>query len=312
MSSFFINTHTKTHVPPSYILNRGWIDHSERHIPTYEEITTLPHTTIPSRAKNEEEEEEEDTGALSASSFDSLASHFEASYNHRFEEPGASTIPSFPRTIRSTVRRADTTRKEARERRKKRREEEVERRREEVRVLKALKMREVRRKLEVIGREAGVKVRGEEEGEFVDEALRELDLDGDWSPEKHDRGMAGLFEREEEEEDGLGFDEDGKPVWEDDIEIEDIVREEDDTGYTRKEEKKKRKKKKKKKEQAGEEGGAVDVDIMDADAEVVFDEGEEEEWDGTEEMRKRVLKRYMDGLDSLDFNDMVNFFFFLF
>ena len=286
--------------PSSYILNRGWIDRSERHVPTYEEII------ITHNPEKEEEEEEEDTGALSASSFDSLASRFEASYNHRFEEPGAGTIPRFPRTIPSTVRRADTTRKEARERRRRRREEEVERRREEVRVLKALKMREVRRKLEMIGREAGL--RGEldgEDGGFVDEALRELDLEGDWSPEKHDRGMAGLFEREGEE-DGLAFDEDGKPVWEDDIGIEDIVGHGDEAGSSQKEEEKKRKKKKKKKkkEQGGEEGGAVDVDAMDADVELEFDEGE---WDGTEEMRKKVLKRYMDGLDSLDFNDMVCF-----
>jgi protein KRI1 len=34
-------------------------------------------------------------------------------------------------------------------------------------------------------------------------------------------------------------------------------------------------------------------------------EEDEEEWDGTEEMRKRVLEKYMDEMYDLDFNDMV-------
>ena len=71
---------------------------------------------------------EMDTGLLSDTSFESLASHFEASYNHRFEEPGAATIASFPRVLPSAVRRQDTTRKDARERRKERKEEELRKR----------------------------------------------------------------------------------------------------------------------------------------------------------------------------------------
>ena len=31
----------------------------------------------------------------------------------------------------------------------------------------------------------------------------------------------------------------------------------------------------------------------------------EEEWDGTEEMRKKVLEQYLDELYEMDFNDMV-------
>jgi protein KRI1 len=53
------------------------------------------------------------------------------------------------------VRREDTTRKAARERRKQRKEEEVLKRKEEVRRMKGLKMKELRAKLERIGREAG-------------------------------------------------------------------------------------------------------------------------------------------------------------
>jgi len=272
------------------------------------------------------DEGEKDSGLESDASFESLASHFEASYNHRFEEPGAATIPTFPRTIQSTVRRQDTTRKEARERKKARKEEELEKKREEIRRLKALKMRDVKRKLEIIGRQAGLKKKGkgkdesvpdEEDDGLVDEALHELDLEGDWDPEKYDRQMAGLFNRnddafedgganEEDNDRSLRFDEDGKPVWDDDIDIGDITMQDDDDDVQSKENQKKDKKKKtkKKKDQGGDEEG-VDVDAMDADAPQVFGEEEEEVWDGSEEMRKRVLKKYMDELDAFDFNDMV-------
>ena len=319
----------------SYILNRGWIDHSERHIPTYDEITSTKRKKKVETSKLDEtttngfenaEVGEEDAGLLSDSSFDSLASHFEASYNHRFEEPGAATIPSFPRIIQSTVRRQDTTRKEARERRKMRKEEELAQRKEEVRVLKALKMREVRRKLELIGRQAGLKGKGkemremDEEDGVIDEALRELDLEGDWNSEEHDQQMAGLFDRDADgfeddgagrDEDGLKFDDDGKPVWDDDddIDIGDIALPDNDGVDVKPSRKEEKRKKKKKKKDQGNDDNAVDVDAMDADAEPVFqDDEDEEEWDGTEEMRKKVLKKYIDQLDALDFNDMVSSF----
>jgi protein KRI1 len=41
---------------------------------------------------------------------------------------------------------------------------------------------------------------------------------------------------------------------------------------------------------------------MDADVERVEDD---EEWDGTEEMRKRKLDEHMNDIYGLDFNDMV-------
>jgi protein KRI1 len=179
-------------------------------------------------------------------------------------------------------------------------------------------MREVRRKLEMIGRQAGFKMKGkgknivtadEEDSSFVDDALQELDLEGEWDPEKHDRQMAGLFDRDAEAfedegggpDEGLGFDEDGKPMWDDGIDIGDIAIPDDDV-LPNESRKKERKKKKKKTEQSNDDGG-VDIDAMDADVELKFED--DEEWDGTEEMRKRVLMRYMDELDTLDFNDMV-------
>ena len=56
---------------------------------------------------------------------------------------------------------------------------------EEVKRMKALRMREVRRKMERVGREAGLKrfrSRGNNDDDddgFVDEALKELDLEGE-------------------------------------------------------------------------------------------------------------------------------------
>lgn len=55
------------------------------------------------------------------------------------------------------VRREDTTRKEARERKKQRKEEELLKKKEEVKRLKGLKMKELRAKLDMIGREGGIK-----------------------------------------------------------------------------------------------------------------------------------------------------------
>lgn len=207
----------------------------------------------------------------------------------------------------------------------------MEKKREEVRRLKALKMREIRRKLEAIGREGGLLgtnssegkgkgkgVRWEDEdgeGGDMDEALKELDLEGDWDPEKHDQQMAGLFgaggEGDADWEDAGEVDEDGKPIWKDDIDIGDIHMSDDDDEHVvstadQKDKKKKKKKKKKKGGEDGYEDVGIDVDAMDADVQALKKEiGEEEEWDGTEEMRKRKLDEYMEEIYNLDFNDMV-------
>ncbi|KAF9012710.1 KRI1-like family C-terminal-domain-containing protein [Cyathus striatus] len=304
----------------NYILNRGWIDRSKQHIPTYNEITGRDKSKKKkskaeadgSEHSGEDQPSGEDDANLSDASFESLASHFEASYNHRFEEPGAASIAAFPRNIGSTVRREENTRKEARERRKQRKEEEIQKRKEEVRRLKALKMREIRRKLDMIGMEGGLLKKGEgaEAGGVVDEALKELDLEGEWDPEKHDQQMAGLFDGEgeveveddgEEWNDGAELDADGKPCWADDIDIGDIPMSDDD-AYPVEGSSKKEKKKKKKKKKGGEEEEDFGVDIDKMDAEV---EQDDEEWDGTEEMRKRKLDQYMEDIYKLEFNDMV-------
>ena len=90
-----------------------------------------------------------------------------------------------------------------------------------------------------------------------------------------------------------------KPTWEDDVDISDIKNERHNFDGSKRD---KKKKKKKKKDEDEMDTGGVDIDEMDAD--VVRDD-DEEEWDGTEEMRKRKLKEYMNKLDALDFNDVV-------
>ena len=110
------------------------------------------------------------------------------------------------------------------------------------------------------------------------------------------------------ETDGVGDDgDDKKPTWDDDIDIDDIVPpSRDDPRSSAAKERKKAKKKERKKRMRDDETDAVDVDEMDADAPAHSGtEWDEVEWDGTEEMRKRVLDQYMEELYELEFNDMV-------
>ncbi|KAH9047329.1 hypothetical protein EDB84DRAFT_1619218 [Lactarius hengduanensis] len=267
----------------NYILNRGWtLDPS------------VVHTGAEVDVGNDDLLEEDDD------EFDEVAEHFESSYNFRFEEPDATHIQSFPRaveTVRRTTEHAER-RRAARERRLERKEVEKAQRREEVKRLKGLKTRELEGKLERIGKEGGW-VRSK--------ALQALDLDGDWDATAHDRQMAAMLV----ETDGAGANgDDEKPTWDDDIDIDHIApRSEDEaqhpsTSLDVKEHKKAKKKEKKKARDVDVDG--VDVDEMDADApEDGGNKWDEVEWDGTEDMRKRVLDQYMEELYELEFNDMV-------
>ncbi|KAJ7736886.1 KRI1-like family C-terminal-domain-containing protein [Mycena metata] len=279
----------------NYILNRGWIDRSSKRVPTYGEVTSeskkgkakaQPTDDAEADAANDEETDEEEV-------FDDIVDRFESSYNFRFEENDGTEIKSYPRNLPSLVRREDTTRKDARERRKQRKEEELAKRKEEVRRLKGLKVKEIRARLERAGVATGEAQTLEELG---------IDLDAPWDPEAHDRQMAGLYALNgAEEEEGAEFEEDAeKPTWGDDVDMGDIRMSPE--ASTSKAEKKKKKKKKKKGGEDDDEG--VDVDAMDADA-IPAPGGDDEEWDGTEEMRKRKLDEWMDEVYALDFNDLV-------
>ncbi|KAJ6494674.1 KRI1-like family C-terminal-domain-containing protein, partial [Mycena vitilis] len=280
----------------NYILNRGWIDRSSKRVPTYREVTSqskkgkgkaLPTGSGSEGDAGEDSDDEEEV-------FDDIVDRFESSYNFRFEETDGTEIKSYPRNLPSLVRREDTTRKDARERRKQRKEEELAKRKEEVRRLKGLKVKEIRARLERAGVATG----------DAESSLEELgiDLDAPWDPLAHDRQMENLYALNgEEEEEEIEYDADGeKPTWGEDVDIDDIRMSPSFGPSSSKAEKKKKKKKKK----GGEdEDEGVDIDAMDADA--IPAGGDDEEWDGTEEMRKRKLDEWMDEVYGLDFNDLV-------
>ena len=172
-------------------------------------------------------------------------------------------------------------------------------------------MKELRRRLEQIGREGGLQDIDKHQGMIKSRttlptdllrvliiALQDLDLEGDWDPDAHDRQMTGIYA---EDNDGELYDEE-KPMWNDDINIDDIV---PPVASSSKEEKKKSKKDKKKGKKADNE----DEDYRMGEGDEAYEEDgewDDEEWDGTEEMRKKKLQEYMDSLLELEFNDVVS------
>lgn len=121
-------------------------------------------------------------------------------------------IVSHARNAVSTVRKPTavvSARQRAREAAKEKKEQEKQERKEEVRRLKALKRKEVEAKLLQLVEAAGEGTAG----------LEDIDLEGDWDPEEHDRKMAAVYGDEYGQADDDGF----KPTWDDDIDITDIV-----------------------------------------------------------------------------------------
>lgn len=86
----------KIDISRSYIFNRGWIDRSNRRVPTYNEI--IDSSSKQTRRKSAQSQVDDDgtdkiledgQGATLSddNAFDDLADAFETSYNFRFEEP---------------------------------------------------------------------------------------------------------------------------------------------------------------------------------------------------------------------------------
>jgi len=219
---------------------------------------------------------------------------------------GGSLITSFPRNLPS-ARRESTIRKDARTRKKERLEAEKH-------ILLEARRKEIRRARELV--EAAV---AEEDQDGL--ALAHLDLDADWDPLKHDALMADLYGGDDGRpviisdvhSTDVHIADDGdaeKPLWDDEINTDDIV---PPTNTKSKAELKRQKKKEKKKNKNADEDIGVDVNEMDADLGAGADWGDEdvdeEEWRGTEEERKRKVDAYMDEVvNRLGFSGVVSLF----
>ena len=109
--------------------------------------------------------------------------------------------------------------------------------------------------------------------------------------------MARIYIRDDDEK----FQDEEKPIWDEDINIDDIA---PPVASSSKEEKKGKRRKTKEKNKSNEDG-----DYRLGDGDEAYGEGgewDDEEWDGTEEMRKKKLEKYMDSLLELEFNDMAS------
>ncbi|KAF9974529.1 KRRI-Interacting protein 1 [Actinomortierella ambigua] len=171
-----------------YILNRGWIDKSQKKTPHYKEIVR----------EDELDELEKSEDELDA------AEEWESKYNFRYEEANGDSLMGYSRTIDDSVRNKDDRRKKQRERKKQRKAEEAVRKQEELKRLKNQKMQEIFEKLKKIKEITGNDSVG----------FNEIDLETEFNPEDYDQKMQDMFSDKYYE-----ADENEKPVFDDDIDI---------------------------------------------------------------------------------------------
>ncbi|WVQ84513.1 hypothetical protein IAT38_006667 [Cryptococcus sp. DSM 104549] len=219
----------------NYILNRGWIDRSDKHVPSYDEVVG------PARADSSDEDDSGDEAAGKPKAgksshpwgeleeeddFDEKAEQFETEYNFRFEEPGAAYITTHPRDIPSLVRRPDDARKSKRARRAERKAQEKAAQEEELRAAKGKKRREMEKRM------AGLKRDLEKEGmkDLEWEKLEKV-LDGEWDEGVWEKVVGEMLAkgagRDEVEEE----DDNEKPTWDDDLGDMEYDEEEDDGSF---------------------------------------------------------------------------------
>ncbi|KAJ1025149.1 hypothetical protein NDA16_002655 [Ustilago loliicola] len=221
----------------NYILNRGWIDKSaDEQRPVKPRLnksllktkSTEADASNPADDDNAAEKGEDakaygrdwaaEAAALESddSDFDEKADAFETAYNFRFEQgPESLTIPTYSRTPKDSARREDNTRKRKREERAARKEEEKRLKMQELSRLKNLKRQEIVNKLKKLREVTG--------SSAVE--LENLDLEGEFDPDAHDKAMEKAFGDQYYE----GEDDEEKPSWDDDVEIDDIIQEHEAT-----------------------------------------------------------------------------------
>ncbi|KAG0296616.1 KRRI-Interacting protein 1 [Linnemannia gamsii] len=169
-----------------YILNRGWIDKSQKKTPSYKEI--VREDELSDLEKSEEELE--------------AAEEFESKYNFRFEDAEGDKLTGYSRTIDDSVRNTDDKRKRQRQAAKERKKEEKIRQLEELKRAKNIKKQEIFNKLKQIQEITGNKTVG----------FDEIDLETEFNPEDYDQKMDKMFSDKY-----YAGDENEKPVFDDDI-----------------------------------------------------------------------------------------------
>ncbi|XP_019538757.2 protein KRI1 homolog [Aedes albopictus] len=161
-----------------YILNKRFVD-SSGEVPTYDDIV----------ATSEDEEELE------------KQEEYERQYNFRFEEPDAEFIKRYPRNVEESVRIERNKRKEQRQALKERKQREKEQQKRELEELKAIKLQEIKDRIQKLKEIAATENMN----------INEEELESDFDPEEHDRRMQRMFD-----EDYYGVDEgDQKPEFPD-------------------------------------------------------------------------------------------------
>ncbi|KAG0369944.1 KRI1-like family C-terminal-domain-containing protein [Gamsiella multidivaricata] len=173
-----------------YILNRGWIDKSQKKTLHYKEIIR---------------EDELDDLENSEDELDA-AEEYESKYNFRFEDAQGDSLVSYARTVDDSVRNRDDRRKKRRQAAKERKKEEKIKQLEELKRAKNLKKQEIFNKLKQIQEITGNKTVG----------FDEIDLETEFDPVDYDQRMENVFSDKYYE-----GDENAKPVFEDDIDTAD-------------------------------------------------------------------------------------------
>ncbi|XP_055531021.1 protein KRI1 homolog [Wyeomyia smithii] len=143
-----------------YILNKRFVDGSGE-VPFYEDI-------IATSEDEEELEKQED---------------YERRYNFRFEEPDSEFIKRYPRNVEESIRIERNKRKEQRQAVKERKKREKEQKKRELEELKAIKLQEIKEKINKLKQIAAT--------DNMD--IDEEQLESDFDPEEHDRRMRRMF-----------------------------------------------------------------------------------------------------------------------